>query len=190
MKTKKKITLSFIVIWIVYIFLVISLVSCLGTKKIAEKKSVTKIENSAKKESDSSSVIEKNNAISDRIEINLPKTDNDDLLKLFNAAMSQLNTSKSSGSNSYTSRYDAELMKWIIDFKIGETANKQTDVKNNSENNSFKEITIEETFKKVISKIPWWAYVVAFIWFLPTIIQKVMFFISPVKSIITKINEK
>lgn len=186
MKELKQKSLIFIIIAI--LFLLFS--SCLGSKKTTEKTSNTKIENSSKTEKDSSVVKEKNNAIEDRITINVPKTDNKELMEMFNNAMRQLNTSKTSGTNSYTSVFDEELMKWIIEFKIGETINKDTNVNNNSETKNSEKIITEETFKKTVSQIPWWGWAILIIWLLPSIIEKIMFFINPIKSIITKINEK
>lgn len=189
-KKIKKITIATIISYILYITILLLFFSCGSVKKNSKTNTETKIQNDLKKEKDSSSVTEKNNAINDRIEIAFPKTDNEDLLKLFNEAMKQLNTSKTSGSNSYSSRYDEDLMKWIIDFKVGETINSKTNIKNNSEIKNIKETTIEESIEKITSKIPLWFYILLFIWILPSIIEKINFFINPIKSIINKINEK
>tara|TARA_R110002049_G_scaffold4063_3_gene29318 strand:- start:675 stop:1208 length:534 start_codon:yes stop_codon:yes gene_type:complete len=171
---------------ILILLIVISLTSCLGTKKVTDKQAVTTTIEKVTTKTDSSSNTNTNQAIKDRIIINVPKADDENTTKMVNAVLSQLNTSKVSGNNSYTSTYDNETRQLIIDFIIAATQNKQTVKSTDTNSEQTFEKTVSENTKKVVKMIPWWIWLLVVIWFFPQILSRVMMIISPIKLLLTK----
>ncbi len=173
---------------ILIVFLAVLLNGCLGTKKVTESTQKTQENKQTEVKKDSASVIETNQGIKDRITINVPETDNGALEKSLDAILRQLNTSKSSGSNSYVSRYDEETRQLVIDFIIAQTQNKETVKSEEKTTEESKSEYVEDRIFKKVSKIPWWVYLVIGIWFLPQIITRINMLINPVGSLINRIK--
>jgi hypothetical protein len=169
---------------ILILLLFISLTSCLGSKKTAEKESITKEKESTSIIATGTEVTKLNGEIKDRIIINVPETDNKDLLEMFDKAMRQLNTSKSSGSNSYNSKYDEDTRQLVIDFIVGQTEDKIKDTTTDTKTDSSFEQEVTENTKKVIKIIPWWIWLIAGIWFLPQILSRVQLLLNPISLLI------
>lgn len=165
------------------IFLAILLTSCLGSKKIFDKNKVTTQTESSEVTKDSTSESKKNLGIKDTLIVNVPKSDNKEVMAMFEVLMKQLNTSKSSGSNSYSSKYDAEKDQLIIEFMVAATENIKTISNSDTKTEkSFEEQTDEYVSKK-ITALPWWAYVIG-IWLLRShIIGIIAIFIPGIRNI-------
>ena len=121
-----------------------------------------------------------NSEIKDRIEVEVPVFDPETKAKV-DLILSQLNTSKSSGQNSYKSTYDAETNKLIIDYFIGKTQEKEVLAVTETVVEKTFEERIDEYVKKIV--VPWWAYLI-----LAYILRKQIFgiltFIHPPISVI------
>ncbi|MCP4083253.1 MAG: hypothetical protein GY743_23785, partial [Planctomycetaceae bacterium] len=84
---------------LLYIALVVMLQSCGLTKKVFKTTTQTQTEKTDVKK-DSTTIVEVSKPIKDQIVVNVPKSDNEAVNKALDAILKQLNTSKSSGSNS------------------------------------------------------------------------------------------
>lgn len=154
--------------------------------KETKKNSTTKETESSTLVKDSISNKETSLPINDRVVINVPKTDNAELMEMFRLFAQQFNTSKTSGSNSYTSRYDEEKNQVVIDFVVAATEKLQTI--SNKETSSEKTIEqqTDEYIEKKIKRIPWWVWALAAFWFLPSILQRVQLVLNPLASLLKR----
>lgn len=175
---KRRLFITFIVL-ITILLGALSSCSTLGktTKKNSEIKS-TELVTTDNKEKET---VKTSEAIQDRVVINVPESDNKELMKMFNSMMSKLNTSKSSGSNSYNSKYDEELKQWVIDFTVAQTLNKEKEKVTDTKSEKTFEQNIDEYIKKIV--IPWWIYLIAFVLLYPNI-EKI---IKTIFNIVSKI---
>lgn len=145
---------------VILLFIIVgSLSSCAIAKK--EKSTITTKREFKDKTKDSSSVIKVSEPIKDNITINVPKTDNKEVMDMFVSLMNQMNTSKSSGSNSYKSTFDKETMQWMIEFAVAQTENKSIEVKEESNEEKSFDSQVDEYVKKIV--IPWWMYLIGII---------------------------
>ena len=162
------------------ILIALLMVGCIGSKKTTES-SVKRIEN-VKASKDSTSTIATNKKIQDQVIINVPKTDNKEVMDAVIALMERMNTSKISGSNSYKSTFDKEAMQWIVEFAVGQTKDVKTEVIDEKETEKTFEENANEYIKKTV--IPWWLYVVAFIVAFPFIKSVILLFFPAAKLIL------
>lgn len=174
---------------ILSLLIIIFFSSCLGSKKIVENSSIKKTTEKSEIKKDSSNVVEKNKSISDKLDLVVAnsKTADAEFNKKVDAKvdeiLAKLNTTKTSGDNSYKLYYN--LLKRQVEFeaKIGETKNetKETNLSEVSEK-SFEEKT-DEYISKKINAIPWWIYAILIFWFAPQIINRVKSIVSPISMI-------
>lgn len=158
---------------------------CLSSKKISEKTTTTKEIEKIEVKTDSVSSKEINQEIRDRIVINVPETDNEEVLKMFDMLLMQMNTSKSSGSNSYSSRYDKDTRQLVIDFIVAQTENTKTSVSSDvNTEKSFERNTDEYIYKK-ITTIPWWGWALLAYFFRGHIFGALGFFFPGISAIKT-----
>ena len=159
--------------------------SCLGTKKVTEtNKETVQIEKSeVKKDSSNLEVI--NKKIDDEISTIVQRTGDPILDAKIDEILSRINTSKTSGDNSYRFYYDAQLRELRAEFEIGETKDKK--VITNKEvvsETSFTEKTDEYIYKKIIA-LPWWAWLIL-VWLIRKhLINIIAIFIPGVRQIRT-----
>lgn len=149
---------------IILIATAVLLTGCSAFKTSRESKTTKQTETTAFKK-DSSNVVEVSKPIKDRVVINVPKSDNEAVHKEMVEILKQLNTSKTSGSNSYVSRYDAETNRLIVEYLIGQTQNQQTTTTTDSQSIKSFEQQTDEYVKKKVKAIPWWVYAVAVFFF-------------------------
>jgi hypothetical protein len=170
---------------IIAVCILILLGSCKSFKKTTETKS-TKQNVQTEIKRDSIATLEINKPIKDVVEIQVPKSDNAEVQIMFERLLQQMNTSKTSGSNSYRSSFDPETGKLLIEYLIGQTENIKTAT--NHEINSTDQMIIEseKTVKEVIKRIPFWIWIIAFVYFGPTIFKKIQFFVNPLLKLINK----
>lgn len=168
---------------LIIIFSFVFLTNCLGTKKIFDKKTDTKTTEINTVKNDSVSEKETSLGINDKFVINVPKSDNEEVMAMFDVLMRQLNTSKSSGTNSYKSTYDKEKDQLIIEFMVAATENIKTASNKDSKTETSFEQQTDEYVKKKITALPWWSYLII-AWFLRShIIGIISIFIPGVKNI-------
>jgi len=167
----------------ILIFIVFLFSSCMATKKTHSDSTTTT--EKVDKTKDSSKITETSKAIKDNIVINVPQNDNEEVMEMFNQMMRQLNTSKTSGDNSYKLYYDEKLQQLRAEFEVGET--QSTDSSTNSDTISEKSFDSEvnDYIKKIV--IPWWAYIIAFVFVWPYIKPIIMMFLGPT-SIVSNIG--
>lgn len=169
-----------------YILIGLLVVSCFSCSSFKEssKNSVTKEKQSSVLVKDSTAKIETSLPIKDNIVINVPRSEDEALNKALDAILSNLNTSKTSGNNSYRSTYDAENQRLLIEFLIGQTQNKEVATAVDSKTEISFEQQTDEYFKKKMKALPWWIYLIAFIYFLPIILDRLKLIFSPVLSLL------
>lgn len=180
----------------IYIGLILMLfTSCMGSKKVIENNTSKKETEKFEVKKDSSNIVEKNKSISDKLDlaVSKSKTNDADFNKKVDAKvdeiLAKLNTTKTSGDNSYKLYYN--LLKRQVEFeaKIGETQNetKETNTKETSEK-TLEEKT-DEYISKKITAIPWWLWFVALLYLLPTIIDRISLLINPLKVLTSKFKK-
>jgi aminopeptidase N len=157
--------------------------SCLGSKTVSEKTSEVKEVDKSEVTNDKVSETKVNKAIDDEIKTTVQPSGDPVLDAKIDAILLGLNTSKSSGDNSYKWYYDSKLRELRAEFQIGQTEDtKEEEVKETIVEKSFEENT-DEYFKKKITALPWWAYIIAFFFLWPTIKPFVMMILGPTNII-------
>jgi hypothetical protein len=175
---KRRLFITFIVLITV---LLGALSSCSTLGKVVKKETVTNATEVVKTDNKEISTTRTSEAIQDRVVINVPESDNKELMDMFNSMMKQMNISKSSGTNSYNSKYNEELKQWVIDFTVAQTLNKEKEKVTDTKSEKTFEQSVDEYIKKIV--IPWWIYLIAFVLLYPNI-EKI---IKTIVNIISKI---
>lgn len=181
MKKATRYNLFIVAIWLITLGALVLLNSCSTLGKTTEKNKETVKTEIVTKDNTETETTKTSEAIQDRVVINVPESDNKELMEMFNSMMSKLNTSKSSGSNSYNSKYDEELKQWVIDFTVAQTLNKEKEKVTDTKSEKTFEQNIDEYIKKIV--IPWWIYLIAFVLLYPNI-EKI---IKTIFNIVSKI---
>jgi hypothetical protein len=168
----------------IMIFIILLFSGCMATKKTSDKETATTSSTTqvdTKKDEEKTTT---NEAIKDNIVINVPESNNAEAMRMFNEMMKQMNSSKSSGSNSYNSRYDEENRKWIIDFIVAQTENKEKS--SESDKASTSDTTFDQKVDDYIKKIviPWWMYLIGG-YFLFLALKPLLMIIFPQLSVIS-----
>jgi len=153
------------------ILALVSLTSCLGVKKSTENTSSLSVKELTDKSTDSTSKETINKGISDEAVFKVAESNTGDAefdIRVNDAVtniLRSINFQKSSGDNSYSLYYDEQLRELKAQIQVGETRN--AEVTANSEVVSQKESEKETTseFKKVVTTLPWWVWIVAFVVF-------------------------
>lgn len=166
------------------VLLILFFLSCLGTKKITEKKQTKTLTEKTLSVSDSTKITQTNRKIDDVVTVTVPVSD-PKLDAKIDEILSKINTSKTSGTNNYTLSYDRLKRQIIAELSIGETTET-----NKSTNNSFvstkkDEERVIETSKKIISVIPWWGWLILIFLIRKQIISIIAIFIPGVRNINT-----
>jgi len=163
------------------IFISVFLIGCLGSKTVSESTIKTKEVDKSEKVKDSISTKDTNKAIDDKIVTPVPKTGNAEMDARFDALLSAMNTSKTSGDNSYKRYYDENTRQLIEEFKIGETTSEKIDVNESEKVEKTFEEQQNEYFKKKITTMPWYLWVALFVFLWPTIWK----FLKPIIQVAT-----
>ena len=157
--------------------------SCLGSKSVSEKSSETKQVDTSEITNDKTSETKVNKAIDDEIKTTVQPSGDPVLDAKIGAILLGLNTSKSSGDNSYKWYYDSKLRELRAEFQIGQTEDtKEEEIKETVVEKSFEENT-DEYFKKKITALPWWAYLIVAFFAWPYIKPFVMMILGPTNII-------
>jgi len=152
--------LLFFIGMVALFFTLLFFTSCGVLKK--EKTTETKQTEIVKESKDSTSTTETNKAIKDNITINVPKSDNKEVQIMLDDILRRLNTSKSSGDNSYKFYYDEKLRQLQAEFNVAKTENISTDTNQKKESEKTFEQNVEEYKKKIVTS--WWTWlIVAFL---------------------------
>lgn len=160
--------------------------SCVGSKKVTETNKQTTASERSEVKVDSVSNVETSLPINDRIVVNVPETDNTEVMQMFNVLLQRLNTSKTSGNNSYNLRYDEETKQLIADIKVAASKISASKISSDkSTETSFEEVTDAYISKKVKS-IPWWFWAILVFWFLPQIISRVKLVLNPISGFVKR----
>ena len=175
---------------LVLILVLVTLTSCLGSKKISEKSSVTTQTTEIKKDSTAKETI--NKVIKDEATFKVAESNTGDAgfdIRVNDAVaniLRNINFQKTSGDNSYSVYYDEKLKELKAQIEVGETSNKEV-VTNSTSEKSFDQKT-DEYLSKKITAIPWWVWLIVGIWFLPQILAKINPIINLVKKHIINPN--
>ena len=156
---------------IVLLFICIILTGCLGTKKIVEKQATKNTTEKVEVKKDSINVIEKNKAIADKLDVSVPKAKTPDIDfnkkvdEKVDEILAKLNTTKTSGDNSYRLYYN--LLKRQVEFeaKIGETKNENTTTNTEEKTEKTTEEIIDTYIYKRITTMPWYLWVAIYFMF-------------------------
>lgn len=156
---------------IVYFLCILLLSSCLGTKKIVEKKAIKNTTEKVEVKKDSTNVVEKNRAIADKLDVAVPKAKTSDanfnkiVDEKVDEILAKLNTTKTSGDNSYRLYYN--LLKRQVEFeaKIGETQNENTSTNSEEKTEKTTEEVIDTYIYKRVTTMPWYLWVAIYFMF-------------------------
>jgi len=156
---------------IVLLFICIVLTGCLGTKRIVEKKATKVTTEKVEVKKDSTNVVEKNKAISDKLDVAVPnaKTSDADFNKKVDQKvdeiLAKLNTTKTSGDNSYKLYYN--LLKRQVEFeaRIGETQNENTTTNSEEKTEKTTDEIIDTYIYTRITTVPWYLWIALYFMF-------------------------
>lgn len=164
------------------ILILFTFCSCLGTKKTTEKTSDKVSTEKVETSSDSTSTEVVNKAINDTVKIQVPVSDPEVDAKV-DEILRRLNSSKSSGDNSYRFYYDEKLRELRAEFEVGQTSDKVVEKSDTSTVEKTFEEKIAESSKKVVKMLPWWAWLLA-AWLLrKQIIDIIALFVPGIRGI-------
>lgn len=166
------------------IVLILTLTGCFGSKKVTEKTITTKQTEKIEIKKDSSKIVNTNKAIKDKVITSVPSV-TPEIDALVDEVLSKLNTSKSSGSNSYNQKYNKDTREIVTDIEIGET--QDVAINTNMETaieKSFEQKIDEYIFKK-IKVMPWYIYGLLIFLFRNQLIGLLSFFFPGIKAIKT-----
>lgn len=136
--------------------MIILVSSCALTKQKSDK--ITKTTSEVTKIIDTTTKTTVNKAIKDNVTTQVIRTEDPELDKKIDAILSRLNTTKSSGDNSYRFYYDAKLRELKAEFEVAKTQD--------SSSNTSSDIKIEKTFDQQVDEyikkivVPWWIYAI------------------------------
>ena len=156
---------------IVLLFICIVLTGCLGTKRIVEKKATKVTTEKVEVKKDSTNVVEKNKAIADKLDIAVTnaKTSDADFNKKVDQKvdeiLAKLNTTKTSGDNSYKLYYN--LLKRQVEFeaRIGETQNENTTTNLQEKTEKTTDEIIDTYIYTRITTVPWYLWIALYFMF-------------------------
>ena len=176
-----------------YILIALMLVSSCGTVKKQSEESLQSTQITERtRERDSVSTenthVVVNQGIKDEIRKQVPQSNTGDreLDSLVNTKVDQilrqLNTRKSSGSNSYRSYFDEKTRELITEFEVGATRDSLVistleQFILDQQKTDYSEIFTKES-KKVVARIPWWIWALA-VWFFRKQILETLAMIFP-----------
>lgn len=166
------------------VLLLLLFMNCLGVKKASEKTSEKTTTEKTETKSDSSKTVETSKKIDDVITVQVPVKDPFIDAKI-DEILSKLNTTKTSGSNSYNLSYDKIKRELIAELQIGETQNVKETASNSLISQKTDEERITELSKKVVHMIPWWMWIIIVVLMRKQIISIIAIFIPGVKQIHT-----
>lgn len=146
--------------------------SCGVLKK--EKSTTTVQTEKTETKKDSTTNVKVNKAINDKVTTNVQPSGDPVLDAKIDAILSNLNTTKSSGDNSYRFYYDAKLRELKAEFAVAKTQDSVATTNSKTEK-SFEE-SVDEYVKKIV--VPWWMYLIGIILIFPYI-KGVLFFFMP-----------
>ena len=188
-------------------FFILFFTSCsvfnLGKKKQEEKERTTKTTELSEVKKDSSNIKKVNVSETKKETLPIDKSSSISLQtadsianKRINEALRNFKITDRSGGNSFSAKYDEVTMRLVFDAYIEGTRSteKETNtdqlINTNTESKTDKtfEEEVSEKSERVIKMIPLWIWIVAGIFFLPTIINRVMFIINPLKGVISKLK--
>lgn len=181
--------------YLLYILVCFSVIGCRSVKSTKTESLVSKELQKSEIKSDSVSKIQTNGAIKDEIITSVPQANTDDayINRLVNEQVAvilrSINTQKSSGGNSYRLEFDELNRKIKAYFELAETRNEtNTTNKSDTTENSFEQKT-DSYIEKKISQIPFWVYLLVGLWFLPQIMQRIMFITNPILGVVSKLKQ-
>jgi len=148
-----------------------------------EKITTTKQTEKTEVKKDSSTSVKVNKAINDEVSTQVEATGDAELDAKVDEILSRLNTSKTSGDNSYRVYYDKELRELKTQMVIAQTKDSISSVNNDSKSEKSLESEISELIKKIV--IPWWVYVIAIFLLRKPILGFLAFLYPPLRGITT-----
>lgn len=157
---------------IIAILLLATLTGCLGVKRVFKKEQTKLHTEKLELIRDSSNVLIKNKSIKDRLDVAVPKskTEDSNFNKKIDAQidqiLSRLNTSKSSGDNSYRLKYNKLKRQLEFDANIGATQNETTITNKEDMSEVVKKETLETSIYKRIKTMPWYLWLLLYFIFL------------------------
>ena len=156
---------------IVLLFICIVLTGCLGTKRIVEKKATKVTTEKVEVKKDSTNVVEKNKAIADKLDVAVPnaKTSDADFNKKVDQKvdeiLAKLNTTKTSGDNSYKLYYNLLERQVEFEARIGETQNENTTTNSEEKTEKTTDEIIDTYIYTRITTVPWYLWIALYFMF-------------------------
>jgi hypothetical protein len=173
----------------IYTILIALILSSCGIAKKVTKESTSNVTKTEKveKTKDSTSVTEISRGINENISLSL-RTNNKVVDSILKSRLKGFTSSKKSGGNSYSAKFDEEGMMLNIEALIEQSINerKSTNKDTKSEVNFTSEI--DSYFSQKIDKIPWWFWAIVVLYFLPKILNGINTITNPVLTILKSIK--
>lgn len=172
-----------------YILTILLIVGCAAKKELKESKSSTR-ETENIRERDSSLITETavkvSEAIKDEIRTKVPTSSDPEVNRKVDEILSQLNSSKRSGANSYSIRFDPATREIITNMEVARRRDSLRIEELNQRLSEQQSTTLTDEYiseaKKVIYKLPWWVWAIAIWFFRKTILGTIAVIYPPVMA--------
>lgn len=161
------------------------MVSCVGQKKVSTQKQTEKQTNKVLVRKDSVKIIDRSLAINDKISLSL-KTNDKKIDSIIRLRLKNFYTSKTSGNNRYTAKFDYEKLALEIAAVLNETVSKNVEKNTEKKTDKNTKVTTEEYLYRKLKVVPWWFWVVLAVVFLPQILSRLELIINPLKAFFKK----
>jgi Fe2+ transport system protein B len=162
--------------------------SCRSVKSVKEKTTDTKTTEKTDIRRDSSNIKEISKGINDNISLSL-RTNNKVVDSILKSRLKGFMTSKKSGDNSYSAKFDYDNMILDIEAIIAQSSKEKITTDSDTKTEKSFEQTTDEYISKKIKSIPIWVFILIGLYFLPKILAGVNSIINPIQTIITKIRK-
>lgn len=167
------------------VILFLLLVGCGPAKRIAKTTttSTTATNNTVAK--DSTAVIKQTQPIAKEQSISLKTTDSL-VNQRINQALANFKFTERSGSNHTTAYYDAETMQLLIQSFVAATQDKTVATNTDSATETTLATTIDNYLYEKVVRLPWWAWVLAAVWLLPMVIDRLKLLFFPLLKLLNE----
>ncbi len=172
--------------WTYIMLLSFFLVGCIGQKKVVKEAHSIETEKETTVKIDSSKVVDRSLAINDKILLSL-KTNDKKIDSLIRLRLKGFATQKRSGKNRYSAKFDYDKLALSIASVIGETKSVNTEKNTEKDTKEDTKQSDYEYFYTRIKVVPWWLWGIISFFLLPKIIDNILYFVSPFKSLFKRL---
>lgn len=173
------------IIFLLSIILILG--SCRTVKTVSDKSKVSESVETKETKKDSTNITKISEQIKENVSLSL-RTNNKVVDSIIRQRLKGFQSSKKSGGNSYSAKFNYDKM--VLDIKAEVAESISSNLTTNSEATSTKtfEEKTDEYFSKKISRMPFYVWILLGLYFLPKILAGITAIINPVQTLIGRIS--